>query len=147
MKHIGNIALVLFFVGYGTFYYLNVLSQASRIEHHATITFIFVALAILALISLIIDVRALVKDRKAVGFAWVDEKKPFVFLVAMVLYLILIPYLGFFVSSFGFFVSIAVWMGSRKWKEYFLVPVVMLGVVYVLFVVLLGQRIASGLII
>jgi len=147
MKHIGNVVLVLFFVGYGAFYYLEVLSQASRFEHHAMITFIFVALAILALISLVGDVRALIKNKEPMGFAWVSEKKPIVFLVAMTLYLVFIPVLGFFLSSFIFFVSIAVWMGSRKWKEYFLVPVVMLGVVYVLFIVLLGQRITSGFIV
>ncbi|MFA1820065.1 tripartite tricarboxylate transporter TctB family protein [Virgibacillus oceani] len=144
MKKIANILFVVFLVIYGTTYYLEVLSQSKSIEDHAMITLIYFSLLILSIISVVIDIRKWTVNKENISIPWSSAKKPLIFLLLLTGYLILIPILGYFVSSLIFFVVVAYWLKSKKWKELLLVPVVLLIIVYFVFVVLLDQRIISG---
>ncbi|SFB37763.1 Tripartite tricarboxylate transporter TctB family protein [Lentibacillus halodurans] len=147
MKYLGNIIFVIFLVGFGIVYYLEVLAQARDFEHHAMISIIFAVLVLLAMLSVISDVRSWLKESEKINISWSNFKKPLVFLILMSGYLAAVNILGFFTASFIFFIITAFWLGARNWKELILVPAVILTLTYWLFVVFLNQRVISGIFI
>jgi hypothetical protein len=144
MKYIGNIIIVLFLLAYSTVYYIEVIIQAKKFEDHAVISIAYIALVIFSLTMIILDLKKWLKSREQFVISWSQAKKPIFFFAMLTGYLVSIYFLGFFTSSFMFFIVAAYWLGSRNWKELILIPLVILTVVYALFVVFLNQRIVSG---
>lgn len=149
MKNLSNILFLLGVTIFSTIYYLQVMGQSKNFEHHAVITITVTTLGALILIQLLFDIRKL--DRKEIqkffqtkGLGKLLKSKTLILLLFLTIYLFLISWLGYFVSSFIFFAVVIYWLGSRSWKQVLLVPFITLVCIYLLFVTFLNQNVISG---
>ena len=72
---------------------------------------------------------------------------PFIAYVMIAAYALLIPRVGFFVTSAVFMLIMMVWMGYRKVVPMVLTTGIMLGFIYFLFVVQLNVPLPSGILL
>lgn len=85
-------------------------------------------------------------EEDAVKLPWYKSKKLYL-AVGLGLYLLLMEIFGFFTAGFVCYVGLAYLLGTRKPTHLFLVPVLILGCIYLCFVVLFHINLPSGLLI
>ncbi|MBW2598980.1 MAG: tripartite tricarboxylate transporter TctB family protein [Deltaproteobacteria bacterium] len=79
------------------------------------------------------------------GLSNVDQKKVVVTIITAFLYIFMIQYLGFFVSTALVMIFLMIYYGHRKWTHIFLVLIIVLSFIYTLFVLGLRVLLPSGI--
>ena len=150
MGYIANIIFLLVLVIYTVYYYFDTLSLKHLEEKMVVITIaaVFICAVLINIIQIIKDMK---NDSKENVIPKINLKKTFsdrrlIFLLFTVAYLILIKILGFFISSFIYFLFLSRLLGEKRFKVLLGVPVIMLGVIFIFFVMFLGIHLPKGLI-
>ncbi|QQK77813.1 tripartite tricarboxylate transporter TctB family protein [Salicibibacter cibarius] len=157
-QRIASLILLLFFLSFGLVYYLDV-RTLPEFEERLIIDLLFWLLIPLLALEASKIIYGIIKNKKCekngnvtkgskVGIRTLLYKlasnKQFVLVVFLVFYLLIIPYLGFFATSLIFLVTLNLYLGSAKIKEFLFIPLVTLAVSYFVFVFFLDVRLPSG---
>ncbi|UTR12052.1 tripartite tricarboxylate transporter TctB family protein [Evansella sp. LMS18] len=154
LKETGNLLLLVVILGLGTAYYFDVLTLPNR-EEQLIVKILFYLLIILVLFEFSKSLFKFAAGRKKQDrskkqlqdLRTLLTNKPMILSLMMIGYLVLIPLIGFFVSSFVFLLFLNFHLGNRKVKELFVIPGAVLIFTYFLFVQLLNIRLPAGILV
>ena len=149
-KSLGRLIFVVFIWSFSLRYYLECLNLSERSEK-LTINIAFWAMTALAVKELFNLVRVTLKEYRKqglfneniIGKTVYDKRTHLV--VAVALYVILIPFTGFYITSFAAFCAFSFILGSRNLIKIILPGVIIMVFIYGIFTVLLQLRLPSGL--
>lgn len=151
----GNLILILILGGFGLYYFLDVRSLPNA-EERLIVENLFWFLVVLLVIEASRTIYQIWRDRKKekkmenslqnLIKAWLFNK-PVMLMVGLTVYIILFPLIGFFVTSFLFLVGFSFFLGSRKFWELSVIPVISLAFLYFIFVYFLEIRLPKGIFI
>jgi hypothetical protein len=151
-RELKNIIFLVFISVFITIYYFDVQGLPQPEEKNLVI-FLIWGIGILIVIEMIRSIIKGVKNKSNDDNSffqdvseWIKSRQA-ILVFSIVLYIILIPYIGFFVTSILFTVILNILLKSRKVWELTILPIVLLLFIYVLFVVLLGIHLPTGLFI
>ena len=109
---------------------------------------IIAALMILASVSLVItSLRIKPEEDMPLKLLGADNKRAYLTMAVMIVYVIAMPLLGFCVSSFLLLFGMIRWLSSYKPLVCALVAAAVVGMIYVVFGVVLGVSLGFGLLI
>jgi hypothetical protein len=74
------------------------------------------------------------KEEKNVQITW----RPFIYTLVFLIYLVFLPLFGFLITTVLFVLSILFLMSERNWKKLLIISIIVSGVVYLVFTILLG---------
>jgi len=137
---------------YSTVYYLEV-RNLGHFEDRILITAVFWFLLVFAVIEVIKNIKNLESDFKITkifsntNFIQELKSRKAIVFYSMLIYIIVIPFLGFFTTSFIVFATVVYLLGGRKIAMILIVDLGLCGGMYYLFVVLLRLRVPEGLFI
>lgn len=154
MKKIGNIIFLIFVVIISTAYYFDV-SGLPDIEERIYVYFLYWALLILILIEIVKNIKEILAEKNEDDTNIINyfkglsilKNKQIILGGSLVIYVVMTQYIGFFISSFMYFIGLTYFLGTRGIKGVIVVPAGLCVVIYILFVSLLGINLPQGLII
>jgi hypothetical protein len=151
-----NIVFLLVIVAFSVRYYFQV-QELPTFEEREVVEIVFWLLMLFVIVdmgSIILKFVSKKRERQKgkrepsvserAGDFFRLNKQDLVLLLIFLLYLAAIPLFGFFISSFGFSAVVSYALGSRRIKELFLTPGIVLAVVYFFFVTLLNAKFPKG---
>lgn len=143
---IGNLTLLLVIGLFGVAYFFEV-QRLPLPEERLIVGILALLLVVLLAAEAGRTIYKMVAERKSK-----EEKnhngldaKLLVLLVSFTGYVLLFPWLGFFVTSLIFLTGLTVFLGSRNFWEYLTIPLGLLVLVYYIFAHLLHVRFPKGL--
>ena len=150
VQELKNITFLIFIGVFVTIYYLDV-QNLPQPEEKNLVTFLFLGISIFIVIEI---VKSIVKGFKNKSddknsflqdlMDWVKSRQ-FILVISIVLYVALIPFIGFFITSILFTVVLNFLLESRKLWELTILPIIILIFIYLLFVVLLNINLPRGI--
>lgn len=151
MAHeIKNILFLIAIAVFSIFYYLDV-RQLPEPEERSLVVILLIGLGILLIVETGRSIVRGIKNRKDENntsffqdlVKWLKGRQSLL-LISMIAYVILIPIIGFYVTSFLFIVFLNYFLESRKIWELTVLPLVLLLLIYLLFNVFLGVNLPEG---
>ncbi|GAB3797613.1 tripartite tricarboxylate transporter TctB family protein [Virgibacillus kimchii] len=152
--NIGNYLLLIIIGAFGLYYFLDVRSLPNP-QERVIVEILFWVLVVLLAIEASRTTYKLWKENKnennkqsikSILKGWILNK-PVMLFVGLSLYILLLPIIGFFVTSAIFLVTYNYLLGSKKLWELTLLPIAILISVYILFVLVLDVRLPDGFLI
>jgi hypothetical protein len=149
-KVLGRVIFVIFIWLFSLRYYLECLDLTERSEK-LTINIAFWAMTVFAVKELFSLVMAKLKEKRKDGLfneniivKTICDKRTHL-LVAVVVYIILIPLIGFYITSFVAFCAFSFILGTRSPIKMILPGGIIMVLIYAIFSVLLQLRLPGGL--
>jgi putative tricarboxylic transport membrane protein len=154
-QRIGNLLFISAVGLFGLIYFLDV-QRLPEAEERTVVDILFWILLVLLAMEASRTLYLMVKDAKtkvhAVEIKKAKERiqdglsnKSIILMIFFIIYVMLIPKVGFFVSSFLFVMLLKYYLGSRKLWELVLIPTGLLSIVYLIFVKLLLIKLPPGI--
>ncbi|MGP4079987.1 tripartite tricarboxylate transporter TctB family protein [Pseudalkalibacillus sp. R45] len=143
---------ILFLLGIGSFalfYFLDVKNLPDPQEKNL-VTMLIIGLAVLLTIeasrSIYKGIRKKNQEKMSTFKGWRlwIKNKQIILVFSLIGYVILVPIIGFFVTTLGFVLLMNLLLENRKWWEMTVLPFVLLLIVYTMFVWLLGVDLPQG---
>ncbi|WP_018923049.1 tripartite tricarboxylate transporter TctB family protein [Salsuginibacillus kocurii] len=147
-EKIGNLIFLIIIFAFGLYYYMDVQSLL-HFEERLIVEILFWFLMILLPLEGGRIIYKMVKESagnftfKQLLHSWFMNK-PALLLTGLVIYVVLIPILGFFTASLTFIVVFNILLKSTKVWEITLLPVGVLTCIYFIFVYFLNIRLPEG---
>lgn len=148
-KAIGRLAFVGFMWLYSIYYFIECLGFDDTTEKMTVVTvfWLFTLFVILEVISLMKTVVANKEKPPALNIRILSKiftDYRFHLVCSLAIYLLLIPYLGFYLSSFIAFCAFSYILGTRGGLKMVAAGVIVLAFIYVIFTVLLNIVLPQG---
>lgn len=151
-KPIGNLVILFVLAILTSIYFFDVQTLPNK-EERIVVETLFYILLFLMIIEAIKSIISVVKDRtrsedsRASSFTWgsLVKNKQGILFISLVVYVLGIPVLGFFVTSFIYMIFLNYFLKNRKKWQIFVIPVLVLTVCYLLFVQILNIRLPAGI--
>lgn len=148
-----NILLLIVLMSYAIVYFLEII-KFPYFEQRITITILFIAFSFFCVLEIIANLISLSKNKKDgkvkeekvfnISFKKLLYDKKILLTLLLIFYAVLIPFLGFFTTSFIFLVLTLYMLGTRNYYLVFGLPIGLVLCFYYCFVVLLKVRIPTG---
>lgn len=149
-QELKNITFLIFISILILIYYLDVQTLPQPEEKNLVI-FLVYGIGIFIAVEIIKSVSKGVKnkaDNKSSFFqdikSWIKSRQA-ILVLSIIIYVALIPYIGFFATSILFVIVLNFLLESRKLWELTILPVILLVFIYILFVVLLNINLPKGI--
>jgi len=151
-ERIGNIIFLLVITAFAFIYYLDVMSLPHREEKIVVFTLFWLLIVFVSIniVQLFMEYRKSEQDEKIQNknnkkaHVLKDDKR-LILLISLVIYVLLVKIIGFFVTSFLFFIVLSWLLGTRKISTLIFVPSVIVMLTYFFFVKLLNVNIPTGI--
>ena len=149
-QELKNIAFLVVIGVFVTIYYFDVQSLPQP-EEKNLVNFLVLGISIFIIIeigkSIVKGIKNKSDDKNSFLqdlMEWVKSRQ-FILVISIVLYVTLIPLIGFFITSILFTVVLNYLLESRKLWELTILPIILLIFIYLLFVVLLNINLPRGI--